>query len=789
MVYRFSWLAGIAGIGLALARAERLLRSSVDGVPWEFVLVMAAVLGVTITWAGLAYRLSGRSVAIVNMAAAVVTVIRVAVPSTTWFIFPTAASFSALADELAFARDVISSGIAPVIPLSGVIAILALVFWALGALLSWGLSRGRPYIAVLAPLIVYLEFAVMDRRPSGAWTTAFMLFIGAALLAVSFDRRREGTGLLTSGVTRLALVRSLPSIAVVTLALSLLVAVIAANLMSGLVPYSGFLDWRANTGLSGEYYGSVAYNPFVGIRQNLISQTNVPVFVAAVEGDVAAADLYWRMVTLDSFDGVQWHVGGESEIARPEELVAFETSGDFFGPTDSVTQEVTVLALQMDWLPAAYAPIGLTAPNRAVDRGFRVKADDASLRFDALTYRGMVYTVESEVPRPDLDVLSRTDDGAVSVVFAGAIEAEEYEPGPGTPTIEVVELEGADRFLALPETIEGRIRLLAIETTRGLQTDFEKAIALETFFRTPGNFAYSTSIVPGHGATSLADWLLDPASDNYRTGYCEQFATSMAVMARMLGIPSRVVLGFTPGTLLEDGRVVVRDRNAHAWVEMWMPTQGWVRFDPTPRGDGINPTTVGELPFDAATYLDVPVPDVIVNADSSQGGVLVRDEDPIDVPDRVTATGGGDDASNGPLLPAWFLPIGVGAFIMFGLVPVVKWARRRRRLRLLDNGDISAAWREIVDRLTDLGDGPRFDATPMETAERTDPVMRPLADAYGAQIYGTGAGDRIATATRSLEDTEDRLLSRYSLGRRVIAWYRVETLIPTWLKRRRKSRD
>jgi transglutaminase-like putative cysteine protease len=785
MGFRFSWIAGIAGIGFALARAERLLRSSVEGLPWEVVLVTAAILGAALTWAGLAYRLSGRTVALINVVAAGLAMFRIAVPSTTWVIFPTFSSFEALGNELSFARDVISTGIAPVIPLSGVIAIMSLVFWALGALLSWGLRRGRPYVAVLAPLVVYLEFAVMDRRPSGWWTTAFMLFIGVALLAVSFDKRREGTGLLTSGVTRLALVRSLPSIAVVMLTTSLLVAVLAANAMAGLVPRSGYLDWRKTTGLSGEYYGSVSYNPFVGIRQNLVSQTNVPVFVADVQGDIDANRVFWRLITLDSFDGNQWYVGGEPEISRPEEIDTFEEEGEtFFGPTADITQEITVLALQMDWLPAAYAPTGLEAPNRAVDRGYRVKTDDAALRFDALTYRGMAYTVESNVPQPDLDVLSRTADGTPSVVFAGAIEENDFETVADLPPIEVRELEDVERYLELPIDLDNRIRGLARDTTTGLETDFEKALALEAFFRTPGNFVYSTNIIPGHGASELSDWLLDPESTNFRTGYCEQFSTAMAVMARMLGIPSRVVLGFTPGALLEDGRVVVRDRNAHAWVELWMPSQGWVRFDPTPRGDQVNPATLGDLPFDVAQYLDVPAPEVNIPEQDSDGGILFRDDESFEIPDRIAAEGGGEDAGPGVEVPGWVLPIGLGAFLIFGLVPVLKWGRRRIRLRRLERGDISAAWSEIVDRLSDLGDPPRYDATPMEIAERTDPVMRPLADAYGAEVYGFGASDRVTTAQRSLEDTEDRLLSRYSMGRRLLARYNLGTITPKWLRRR-----
>ncbi len=791
MVFRLSWVAGIAGIALALARAERLLRSSVDGIPWEVILIAAAVLGAAVTWAGLAYRLSGQVLAALNVVAATLAVIRIAVPSTTWFIFPTPESFPALADELTFARDVISTGSAPVIPLSGIIAILAVVFWALGALLSWGLSRNRPYVAVLSPLVVYLEFAVMDRGSGGPWPVLFMIFIGAALLAVAFDRRRESTGLLTSGVTRLALVRSLPSVAVVALVSTLLVAVVSASSVAGLVPRSGYLDWRSHSGLSGEYFGSVSYNPFVGIRQDLVSQTNVPVFVAEVTGDLPANRIFWRMLTLDSFDGAQWHVGGEPELELPEDITRFEPEESaFFGPTTEVTQQITVLALQMDWLPAAYSPTSMSAPNRAVDRGYRVKTDDAALRFDALTYRGMAYTVESIVPQPDLDVLSRRDDGSPSVVFAGAIAEEAFDAETEIPEIEVRPLEDAERLLELPAELDPRIRALAAETTEGLETDFEKALALESFFRTPGNFVYSTSIVPGHGARDMADWLLDPASDNYRTGYCEQFATSMAVMARAEGIPSRVVLGFTPGTLLEDGRAVVRDRNAHAWVELWMPTQGWVRFDPTPRGDGVNPATLEDLPFDVAEYLDIPVPENQPPEIDGSGGPLFRGDELLDIPERVAASDAGSDAGPGFRFPGWTTTVALSLAAIIGVLPALKWVRRRRRLRRLEKGDISAAWKEIVDRLTDLGDAPTAASTPREVAFDTEAALLPLADIYAESVYGPQPfpAGRVGMALRSLEETEDQLSDRYSLGRRVSARYRPGTLLPRWMKRKQRRR-
>ena len=783
MVYRVSWLAGIAGIAFALSRAERLLRASVDGLPWESILVAAVILGGTLTWAGLAYRLRPGTIAAINVVAMALTVIRVAVPQTTWFIFPTSGSFPALSAEMAFARDVIRTGVAPVIPLAGIVAILAAVFWGMGALLTWGLLTARPYVAVLTPLVVYLEFAVMDRRPSGMWSTMFMVVLGFALLSVAFDRRRDGTGVLTSGATRMTLVRSLPSVGLVTLLVTIVMAAGASGAMATLVPHNGYLDWRTSGSLTGEYYGSISYNPFVGIRQNLLSQTNVPVFVATVTGDVPGDEVYWRLVTLDAYDGGQWYVGSDPRILSPEDVDAFERDDSAFaGPTASDVSTITVLALQMDWLPAPYSPTALVADNSAVGHGFRVKVDDGSLRFDALTYRGMTYSVTSEIPIPDLDVLSRLDDGTPSVVFRGAISGGDFLEGEA-PTIEQRELPDEDRYLDLPSDLDTGIASLAGQQTRGLQTDFERALALETFFRTPGNFRYSTEIVPGHGATDLSAWLLDPDSDNYRTGYCEQFATSLAVMARTIGIPSRVVLGFGPGTLLDDGRIVVRDRNAHAWVELWLPTQGWVRFDPTPRGD--NPAASDEIPFDLDRYLEIP--DAVTPPFEGElpDPTIAEDDPTIDIPDVSTD---GDSSIAAPNLPGWVYLTAAGAAGVFGLLPGVKWIRRRRRMRRLEHGDVSAAWAEIVDRLSDLGDRPSPAVTPTEIARSTDPVMRPLADVYSEFVYGTGtplAGGRVALAGRSLSDTEDRLLNRYSLGRRIVAHYRLTSLVPRWLKRTR----
>ncbi|MFQ5947668.1 MAG: DUF3488 and DUF4129 domain-containing transglutaminase family protein [Acidimicrobiia bacterium] len=789
VVYRLSWVAGAAGISLALFRLERLLRSTTDGPPWEFVLIAAVLLGAAITWAGFLYRLGSATVIAINVVAMALTVVRVTVPHTTWFLLPTGSSFAQLGTELALARDVIRTGAAPVLPIAGLVALLAVVFWALGAVAAWGLLRNRPYLAVLSPLGFYLYLATVDRRPSGiSWTTSFLLVLGGALLAVVLDRRGEGAGRLSLKGSWVAIERSVPSLPALALATTLIATVVASGVMADLVPATGVLDWRYSTGLGGEYFGGVSYNPFVGIRQSLVSPDDVPVFVAEVEGDVPHGQLYWRLLTLETFNGNQWFTDpNRSTIQHPEGLENYEAPiHAFTGPTAQVTQDITILALQMDWLPAVYSPTEMTSDNRVVHGGFRVK-EDGSLRFDALSFRGMTYRVTSEVPQPDLSVLSAGADGELSVLFSEAARDGLFATEAGTDPALRPFPEDIGRFLRLPEDLDTGIALLARDQTRGLTTDFERALALESYFRDRRQFTYDVDIEPGHGAKDLGAWLLDPESPNFHRGYCEQFATSMAVMARTLGIPSRVVLGFTPGERLNDGTIVVRDRNSHAWVELWMPTQGWVRFDPTPRSDRINPATIESIPFEVTPYLEVQQQSTPADIGGvAAAGSRLFTEDLLADQARLLGQGG-DSERRAPGLPSLMVPLALVAIAIAGAIPALKGWRRRRRLRRLEAGDISAAWMEIVDRLSDLGAPPHPALTPNELADLTTTAMRPLAHVYGRTAYGPPEpveGAQVAIAARALRETESTLASNYSRSRRLLAWYRIGTLLPDWLRRR-----
>ena len=101
-------------------------------------------------------------------------------------------------------------------------------------------------------------------------------------------------------------------------------------------------------------------------------------------------------------------------------------------------------------------------------------------------------------------------------------------------------------------------------------------MALQTFFHATSNFTYDTHVAPARSDDAVWDFIQSTH------GYCVQFATSMTIMARTLGIPARVAVGFLPGEAGDDGRYVITGRESHAWPELYFQDYGWVRFEPTP---------------------------------------------------------------------------------------------------------------------------------------------------------------------------------------------------------------
>lgn len=759
-------LIGPAVIGLALARLGRLLQPPLTegfgatSLPWPVLMIIAILAAAGIGWAASSLGATGWAVAALQtLGMALFGIWVMAGPTLLLGLIPTSEALVVVRQQISIATEVIRYGAAPVLPVPGLVALLAGLFWVTGALGAAGIIRRRPVLAAGPGLILYLQFATLDRLPPGlGWPLAFATLAAVALysMAAGFD---PGRGRVRATDGRV-IVRRSGGLAVTVLATAVATALLATSALAAFVPESGLVAWRSRSGLGAGLYGSGSFNLFVGLQQSLVDLSDDPMFYARVsESAPPNQQLYWRLITLDTFDGNNW-LPGTQTFARGGSLRWERDDWRFRGPTTRVAARVRIAGLNGQYLPTLYSPVGLASDEPLVAQSFRVR-EDGSIAVDLQATDGWEYELTSDVPLPNVAAMASVG-GELSPIFEAAAESGAFGMAPIDETLQEPP-DGIASYLALPESIDTAVQDLASQVTERGATDYERALLLVSFFRDSEQFAYSTEVSTGHTALDLEEWLIDPDSRNYRTGYCEQFATAMAVMGRLLGIPSRVVLGFTPGetAVQPDGTevLVVRERNAHAWIELWMDDQGWVRFDPTPRADGVNPSSEsGTVGFE--------VEDIVPAASqpSPRAGSVGALPTPRDIGEEVLRTfiprGNGGVGGSG-----WWIALGViPAASVVGIV-IFKGVRRRNRIHRLTEGDVAAAWEEIIDRLSDLGGNVEPALTPLEIARDEDPALVPLALLYGSAVYG---GIRQVECLEDFSAAEASLRRRYQ-GRR---WWR-----------------
>ena len=767
---RIGRIAGFAAFALMLVRLSRLVESGNAAPAWHLIMVASAFLGGVIWWL-LAQTVANRKLGVILFViGGIILFLRIAVPDTLLLEFiPTPETFETLGAEMARSIDLIRFGVAPILPPAGVVAILAGLMWITGGLFVWGATDGPASAMILPSLALYMQFAVMDRIPAGTgWMIASAVVISISAIAIAMERRTE------AGRIRNLEGRPIPrqgkATAFVLAGVVAVGAVATAGSAASLVPEAGNLRWRLGSGY-GPGGGGVSFDRLSDLQQRVISRSDAILFTAVLDEDAPPADeIYWRMETLDTFDGTSWRSSG-GVTSFDDQSAGGDPAHAYQGTTQDIAAVVQIDQLSMEVVPTP--GIVEEVSSEAFNLSVLQVAGDGSLIYRPVLNNGDRYEIgraSLALHDADLAAMATTPQGELSTMFANAASAGVLDMQPDPRSIEVTRPADLDSFLELPEDLPLGIQAEALLQTRAATTDFERAWLLEYWFHQGGGFEYSIDVSTGHASLDLEAWLTDPNSINYRVGYCEQFSAAMAVMGRSLNIPSRVVWGFTPGdteTLVDtEGNeievVVVRDRNAHSWVEMWIDGFGWVQFDPTPRGGGFlpeSPTTafvptdflpVPETPSPNANELEQPQPPQLVE-EAEIGGTT-------------------------PLIEAfpwqWLLILPVIALVV-GLVPWLKAMRRRRRLNRIREGDITGAWDEIVDRLSDLGQPIPAHETPMEFARRTDDSLVSLATTYSAAVYG----DRNGRATEAdLDVVEDWLRRRYESGQRFRAKFNPRSL-------------
>ncbi|MGD0705243.1 MAG: transglutaminaseTgpA domain-containing protein [Trebonia sp.] len=430
-----------------------------------------------------------------------------------------------------------------------------------------------------------------------------------------------------------------------------------------------------------------------------------------------AADVLEYKTTLESPDYLQIYAldeltdSGWRLFSQPESKVAVHPAlpappglanrAGFPEENETVTIAGDVGPDDLGALPVPYPAVSVRAPgNLEADRSTLMVFDDSALG-------GLQYSVTSLSVFPTVQALNDAPPPPAAISHA---------------------------YLQVPAAYDSLRALAAsVVASARAKTPFEQAVALQNWL-SDGSFKYTLKAPTVLDASGLTTFLTKTKS-----GYCQQFSFAMAVLARLLGIPSRVAYGFTSGTPQGSNEWLVTTHDAHAWPELYFRGYGWLRFEPTPSGaDGQGTAYApsytylpGSTSPGSATNLEPTAPP---NAAPGGGGA------PNNLPPNLrTAFGGGDlGGAVGSGSTAVRTP-GVNPWEVFGLVLAglavvglaAPWTARqvirRRRWRLRrhrggpDRPDVElahAAWRELRDDLVDYGAGWLPSESPRAVASR-----------------------------------------------------------------------
>ena len=314
-----------------------------------------------------------------------------------------------------------------------------------------------------------------------------------------------------------------------------------------------------------------------------------------------------------------------------------------------------------------------------------------------------------------------------------------------------------DEYLDLPDDLPDLVSDLAYQVTGDAVSKYEKAVALQDWFR--ANFEYSLDRGPVGSGTGDLQAFLTPGEGG-RVGYCEQFAASMATMARVLGIPARMAIGFLEPDPVGDDTWVYSSLDLHAWPELYFDGFGWVTFEPTP------PVRTGAVPSWARGLNneagpegpdDQPSESASAGADPSAG--------PSQRPDTEVPTADpGSDADQDGGLPWRGLGGGLvgGLLVVLGLLLPSTLRRRTRAARLA--GGPEGVWDELRATVEDLRLSWPGARSPRETRDRLVLMFGAPGDEFAAERPARGPAvnpDAVLALDRIVHDLE---LLRYSRG-------------------------
>ena len=636
-------VAGLTGAAAVLAGASAL-GSVLIGRSWVLPLIEVVVVVTLLGIGGRLVRLPTVGVIVLQLAGLVIALTSLFTTAGIAGVLPNAAALGQARTLMDGAWQQIQGSVPPALSTPELSLLISLSVGASALIVDYLIAATRTPALVALPLLCLYSVPASIAFDLLPWYTfAAPAALYTLLLAVA---RRPGR---RAGV-RVGLGIALNGTLIA--ALAIVVSLVVADAIT-FVGTAGRLPRGVAT------TGELGLSPFTSLKGNL--QRAQPINLITVRG-LPEPD-YLRTVALTTWTNGQ---GFAATNLRTDQASSDGTITVKPVATADLTVSVTSTAFRDKFLPLLSGATSITGLDQKWEFDSSLGSAHRSDPVDPGTY-----TIRASSTKP----------------FTDDLEQDTVTPG-GTLT----------DVGALPTSV----RQLAQQVTKSQTSAFDKARALQRWFTDPANgFKYTLDVPVGDSGDALVDFL------NNRQGFCEQYATAMAVMLRALGIPARVGVGFTQGAQQPDGSWVITSHDAHAWVEVDFDTNGWVRFDPTPLVNGQG----GQQGFTS------PAPQTSAAATSTSTSTA---------PTAITAGGQKPDqdttpTSSAPLTadaPAsgttavgrwlWLiLAVLLLGALLFGPA-TFRVLGRRRRLRQIRSGDPHAAtlaWVEIEDVAVDHGVG------------------------------------------------------------------------------------
>ena len=514
--------------------ASTALAGVIEGMRW---FGYAGIAIVVVTATGLGLRAVSAPIVLVGLAqmfAVLCLLVALFTNSGVAGVLPGPAALSELTDVLGRSVEVVRTGVPPVAATAAVLCLVVIAIGLVSVLVdTLAVAAGTPAACGLVLLCVYAVPASLASDMLPWWS--FVLGAGsfAMLLAVDGTHRHQrwrnrpalpGTGVgVGSPATQVSV--------------ALVVALLAGATFTA-IGTVGQLPGGGGGGSS----GGLGLKPFTNLRGFLDQGRNRELFRVRGLDDKRPM----RMITLPLYNP-----NGGWELPNPLPAGTSTSKSSLpWPPGDTTKGEIVQIDIDTIEHKDVFAPVYGT-PDRMLGLPTAMRYDEASGMVYNQAHRKLpTFTQKTDLSQPSAEDLRRagTDYSKVDPVYLAS------------------------------RGIDKQVADLANEITAGLPTPYDKAVALDTYF--DHDFTYQLETATGNDEDALVDFLF-----HSKRGFCEQYASAMAILARAAGLPSRVAMGYTAGVLSNDYRSITT-QDAHAWVEIFFPGQGWQLFDPTPLTDG-----------------------------------------------------------------------------------------------------------------------------------------------------------------------------------------------------------